>query len=78
MCRFTPTNTGSWSFTINIAGAATATTSGSFAVIAAGAGPGFVRLSSKDSAYFIRDDTNSTFFPIGTSLVLLSHFSCLP
>ena len=60
---------GSWSYVINVVGNASASTFGSFTVNATAAGPGFVRVSSKDNGYFIRDDTNTIFFPIGMFLM---------
>jgi hypothetical protein len=73
-CRFTPTIIGQYNYTINFEDYNNnqATTTGQFNAISSSL-PGFVRISSTDSHYFIRENVpNVTFFPVGENVAWAS------
>ena len=65
MCRFTPTQPSIWYFSIYVEDINGNSNYSSSLQVQSSSLPGFVRISSKDKRYFIRDNNNSTFFPIG-------------
>jgi len=69
--RFTPNQEGQWQYTIYGSefgsSAVPVTSSNSFSVSSSNA-PGFVRISSRDSRYFVFENSQATYFPIGEDL----------